>query len=165
MGYIDDAAGLSNASQSGPSPYKLLITGAVWLLRNGRSVVNESIYIEDASIETTGSLAYFAEVISARTAVGHRADGSIVILQVNGKTGQRGASLYEMADRLQALGVVNAINLDGGGSSVAVGNDTVVSFPSDGCDAAACSCPFVDAGSGAKCNQYCASFTCVGGGA
>ncbi len=107
-----------------------------------------------------GTLEYFASVISARTAIGHRADGSVVIRQVNGKTGSKGASLYDMASKLVQLGVVNAINLDGGGSSVAVGNNTVVSFPSDSCDANSCACPYVGS-QRAQCGAYCSAFTWV----
>ncbi len=41
------------------------------------------------------------------------------------------ASLYEFAELLLARGVVNAINLDGGGSVTAVVNDTLVNYPGD----------------------------------
>ena len=69
----------------------------------------------------------------------------------------RGASLYDMARKLRDLGAVNAINLDGGGSSVAVANNSVVSFPSDGCTAERCYCP-ADVQS---CASFCSDFTCV----
>jgi N-acetylglucosamine-1-phosphodiester alpha-N-acetylglucosaminidase len=79
-------------------------------------------------------------------------------MQVNGKSWVRGASLYDMARRMRELGAINAINLDGGGSSVAVANSTVVSFPSDGCTAERCYCPANDV-SGQNCESYCGEFT------
>ena len=48
----------------------------------------------------------------------------------------RGLNLYDFADLLiEKHGVVNAINLDGGGSASADENGTVVNYPSDFCDA------------------------------
>ena len=66
------------------------------------------------TVQATGG--NFASVHSARTAVGHDSDGNALLLSIDGKTGQRGVSLYEMADILIQFGSVNAINLDGGGS-------------------------------------------------
>jgi len=40
-------------------------------------------------------------------------------------------NLYEAVDFLITLGVTNAINLDGGGSSTFVANSTVINYPSD----------------------------------
>ena len=40
-------------------------------------------------------------------------------------------NLYEFASLLKELGLVNAINLDGGGSATTVVNDTLRSYPSD----------------------------------
>lgn len=40
-------------------------------------------------------------------------------------------SLWEVADFLKGQGVINAINLDGGGSSTYVANGSLASYPSD----------------------------------
>lgn len=40
-------------------------------------------------------------------------------------------SLWEMADFLKQQGVINAVNLDGGGSATLVLNGTLASYPSD----------------------------------
>jgi hypothetical protein len=40
-------------------------------------------------------------------------------------------NLYEFAELLISLGVVNAINLDGGGSATMVVNGTLINYPSD----------------------------------
>ena len=50
--------------------------------------------------------------------------------------GSEGFTLAELADKLIALGAVEAINLDGGGASTMVGCDgTVLNRPSDTGDA------------------------------
>lgn len=41
------------------------------------------------------------------------------------------ANLYEFADLLVRKGVVNAINLDGGGSTTFVQDDLLMNYPSD----------------------------------
>ncbi|MEG0788605.1 MAG: phosphodiester glycosidase family protein [Alistipes sp.] len=74
-----------------------------------------------------------------RTAVGATADGKIVLLVCDGRSmrGSAGYTLKELADKLISLGVVDAINLDGGGSSTMVGCEgTVLNRPSDTGDAA-----------------------------
>jgi N-acetylglucosamine-1-phosphodiester alpha-N-acetylglucosaminidase len=40
-------------------------------------------------------------------------------------------NLYDFGKLLQSYGLVNAINLDGGGSATFVENGTVVNYPSD----------------------------------
>jgi N-acetylglucosamine-1-phosphodiester alpha-N-acetylglucosaminidase len=53
------------------------------------------------------------------------------MFQVEGQTHRRGANLYEFADLLVSHGVVNAINLDGGGSTTFLHNQVLVNYPSD----------------------------------
>ncbi|EDQ89131.1 uncharacterized protein MONBRDRAFT_37217 [Monosiga brevicollis MX1] len=126
--------------------------GAIWLVRNGQVYVNESIAYECSNIEESGSLQEFANLQSARTALAHDSNGAVRIVQHNGQSGHYGINLYEFAKYLKQQGVVNAINLDGGGSSVSVVNNSVVSFPTDGCGA--CNCPFPNADS--TCYGMCA---------
>lgn len=40
-------------------------------------------------------------------------------------------NLWEMADFLKKQGIINAINLDGGGSATLVLNGTLASYPSE----------------------------------
>jgi Phosphodiester glycosidase len=54
---------------------------------------------------------------NARTAVGLKADGSLIWLMVAQKTSQSGMTLAEIAHLLRDLGAVKALNLDGGTSS------------------------------------------------
>ena len=71
-----------------------------------------------------------------RTAIGHTADGKIVIMVVDGRGagGSQGVSLDELARLMKGLGCVNVLNLDGGGSSVfcATPDATILNKPSDG---------------------------------
>jgi len=54
-----------------------------------------------------------------RTAVGIRADGTVVFFAVDGrdKTHSAGLGLADLAAHMQKLGCVNAVNMDGGGST------------------------------------------------
>ena len=65
--------------------------------------------------------------------MGHACCKSIIILllQVEGQTHRRGANLYEFADLLVAHGVINAVNLDGGGSSTLIHDQILINYPSD----------------------------------
>lgn len=110
-----------------------VVSGVIWLVRNGESNVQNAIEVEDPWAQTTGSLSYFASVLSARTAIGVNKNGEIMIASMEGKTGTDGINLFDFADFLIELGFDSAINLDGGGSATAVDNDVLVDFPSDSC--------------------------------
>ena len=60
----------------------------------------------------------FAQQRHPRSAVGRTAGGDIWFVAVDGRqTGSAGATLAEMADIMVKLGCIDAINLDGGGST------------------------------------------------
>jgi len=69
-----------------------------------------------------------------RTAVGVTADGKILLVVIDGRQPRwsRGATLGELRTILRDLGAVDALNLDGGGSSEMVVEGEVVNRPSDG---------------------------------
>ncbi|KAJ3597656.1 hypothetical protein NHX12_001173 [Muraenolepis orangiensis] len=115
------------------NPFVQLVSGVVWLLRKGQVYINQSLQAECSKMQETGELRYFADVVTGRTAVGHDAHGRVVLFHLDGQTGVRGMSLWEVADFLKRNGVVNAINLDGGGSSTFVVNGSLASYPSDHC--------------------------------
>ncbi|KAM6910718.1 N-acetylglucosamine-1-phosphodiester alpha-N-acetylglucosaminidase [Xenentodon cancila] len=114
-------------------PFVQLVSGVIWLLRNGEIYINQSLEAECGKVQETGSLRFFVDVVSARTAVGHDAEGKLILLQIDGQTGVRGMNLWELAQYLKDYGVINAINLDGGGSSTYVINGLLASYPSDPC--------------------------------
>ena len=71
-----------------------------------------------------------ADEMAPRTAVGVTADGSLLLLVVDGEEDiLAGANLYMMQDIFLSLHAVAAVNIDGGGSSVAVYKGKVVSHP------------------------------------
>jgi exopolysaccharide biosynthesis protein len=51
----------------------------------------------------------------------------VKVVQVDGKTNNRGMSLDAFVQMLLDMGFVNAVNLDGGGSATSVINGSVVS--------------------------------------
>ena len=75
-----------------------------------------------------------------RTAIGHTADGKIILMVVDGRDsgGSKGVSLDELARLMKGLGCVNVLNLDGGGSTVmcATPDATILNKPSDGSERA-----------------------------
>ncbi|XP_052052362.1 N-acetylglucosamine-1-phosphodiester alpha-N-acetylglucosaminidase isoform X3 [Apodemus sylvaticus] len=128
-GYLSEAEVLDTVN-----PFVQLLSGVVWLIRNGSIYINESQATECDKTQETGSFSKFVNVISARTAVGHDRKGQLILFHADGQTEQRGLNLWEMAEFLLRQDVVNAINLDGGGSATFVLNGTLASYPSDHCE-------------------------------
>ncbi len=75
---------------------------------------------------------------AARTALGIRADGTVVLYTVDGASStSAGVTLATLAQRMLELGCVSAVNLDGGGSTTlgtvsSTGEVTIRNSPSDG---------------------------------
>lgn len=108
------------------SPVLQLLSGWGRLLRNG-------VNLPALADTNEGLTAKFTAVRHPRTFVGFNADTSKLILGVvDGRQAQSvGMTFLEMSNFLQAFGVTNAINLDGGGSSVLVIEGRAVNVPSD----------------------------------
>jgi hypothetical protein len=68
-----------------------------------------------------------------RTAAGIRGDGILVLVTVDGRQPKKsvGMTIEELAVLMTGLGCVEAINLDGGGSTTMVVSNRVVNNPSD----------------------------------
>nr|XP_021385373.1 N-acetylglucosamine-1-phosphodiester alpha-N-acetylglucosaminidase [Lonchura striata domestica] len=128
FGYLSEEDVLDQSN-----PFVQLVSGVVWLLRNGEVYINQSRAAECGDTQTTGTFDKFINVISARTAVGHDRQGRLVLVHVDGQTESRGVNLWEMAEFLKQQGVINAINLDGGGSATLVLNGTLANYPSEHC--------------------------------
>lgn len=102
--------------------FNTLITGWVWLVRNGVAYVNQS-----ADISVTSS---FVTIKAPRTAVGYYPNGTMMLLQLDGQEDiNYGPDLFEFSEVLVSRGVESAINLDGGGSSVSVKNGVFIDQP------------------------------------
>ncbi len=71
---------------------------------------------------------------SPRTAVGITASGSVILAVVDGRQPRLsvGLTLPETAEVMRELGALNALNLDGGGSSTMIVEGEIVNRPSDG---------------------------------
>lgn len=68
-----------------------------------------------------------------RTAVAMTFDGDLLLIAVDGrKKDSIGMKLQELAEYLQRLGCMHAINLDGGGSTAMYLNGKIINRPSDG---------------------------------
>lgn len=93
--------------------------------------------IKAGSVFLTTKLEEFGSDVAGgrapRTALGLTKTGHILLVVVDGRQAASiGQSLLELALFLQELGAVDAMNLDGGGSSEMVINNKVVNSPSDG---------------------------------
>ncbi|NLY29778.1 MAG: phosphodiester glycosidase family protein [Firmicutes bacterium] len=101
------------------------IGGGPRLLRNGQIAVTGQEERFQADI-TQGR--------APRTALGVTAAGELLLATVNGRQSNIsiGMTLEELAELMQELGAVDAMNLDGGGSSTMVVRGIVLNAPSDG---------------------------------
>lgn len=104
-----------------PARVKELIGGFPMLLQHGASVLDR--------IDTTSK---FSVTRHPRTAIGVRADGTVLLVVVDGRSeASGGMSLAQLTAFMKALGASDALNLDGGGSSVLAVGGQVASHPSD----------------------------------
>lgn len=94
--------------------------GGPRLLANGQYVGGE------------GFRASFVDRRHPRTAIGRLADGRIILLVVGGRQPYHslGMTLPELAIAMRQLGVTDALNLDGGGSTTLVVRGVVINLPS-----------------------------------
>lgn len=118
-----------NKTTESPSKFKkwkvvTAIGGGPVLVQNGKVHVTN-----DEEKLFAGKAAYDKH---PRTAMGYTADGKLIILAIEGRnTNASGATLYQTAMLLQQLGCVEALNLDGGGSSCLLVNGKETIKPSD----------------------------------
>jgi hypothetical protein len=96
------------------------------LLRNG-----DTLGLEQSDAE--GFAADFGRSRHPRTALGIRADGTIILLTVDGRQSEKsvGMTIPELCALMREWGCRDALNLDGGGSTTMVVGGKVVNNPSD----------------------------------
>mgnify|MGYP002761691771 FL=1 len=98
---------------------KHIISGGPYLVRNGE------VYI-DMTAQKLGSIGGR----NPRTAIGYTKDNDLILITADGREGSSiGLTLTELANLLKGLGCVNAINLDGGGSTVMYVKGQIVNRP------------------------------------
>merc|ERR1712241_1390351 len=108
---------------------------------DGRNYVAQGWRESNITVQTSGDK--YATNLASRTAVGVDKDGQLVIIQIDGSIAvgkkKRGVDMATLADLLIDHGAVQAINLDGGGSSAMAQDGVLISYPSDNrppsCDA------------------------------
>ena len=108
-------------------------TSAETLLENGALQVFSfgPVLLEDGSISVTeNDEVGMAMASNPRTAIGYLGKNHYVFVVSDGRTSESaGLSLYELASFMKNLGVVDAYNLDGGGSSTMVFKGEVINTP------------------------------------
>lgn len=109
-----------------------LIVGDHSLSDLKRQNIVEAVSFRNSLIINGKTVSVENEGLNPRTAIGQKADGTIVMLVVDGRKGLKpGASLKEIQNILLQQGVVNASNLDGGSSSTMYFNGEVINDPCD----------------------------------
>lgn len=97
----------------------------------GPAIVASGRSLAVAGAEGFGSS--FATARHPRSAIGVTRDGRVILMAVDGRQAfSRGATLAELARYMLEAGAVDALNLDGGGSTAFVVRGNVVNSPSDG---------------------------------
>jgi hypothetical protein len=92
------------------------------------------ILVQDGLIAVSPTCSISLCRSNPRTGIGVRADGKIILVVVDGrrKNWSLGPTLFGFAKIMKDLGAVQALNLDGGGSTTMVVKGEVVNKPSDG---------------------------------
>lgn len=94
--------------------------------------------VKNGVVSITGEQEQFqADVLrgrAPRTALGITADNRLLLVTVNGRQPgiSIGLTLHELAELMIDLGAIDAMNLDGGGSTTMVIRNQVLNLPSDG---------------------------------
>ncbi len=109
--------------------------GNIWQV--SEAIGGGPLLIKDSTIITNFEPELFYDDIIAtkapRTAIGRTSAGEIINLVVDGRQSHsKGVTLPTLAKILLDLGCTEAINLDGGGSSVMMIGESIVNEPSDG---------------------------------
>ncbi|MCX5536117.1 phosphodiester glycosidase family protein [Streptomyces sp. NBC_00006] len=108
-----------------------ILNGGPELVRDGRLHVTPAT---DGMVQPDNPSFYYGWVHkrNPRTLAGTDAAGRTVLVTADGRgTGSLGLSINESADVAKSLGLRDAINLDGGGSTTMVVDDQVINDPSD----------------------------------
>jgi exopolysaccharide biosynthesis protein len=119
--YIENPA-TSNAKMAFTS-VEDIVGGVPQLIKNGKI---------DITWQEEKASKSFVETRHPRTAVAKLKDGKFLMITIDGRSESSGGiSLYDLAAYLLELGAVDAMNLDGGGSTTMFLDGKVVNKPSD----------------------------------
>ena len=96
-----------------------ILSGGPYLVKDGKIFID----MTDEKLGAIGGR-------NPRTAIGYTKDNHLILLTADGREGASvGLTLTELANLMKQLGCVNAMNLDGGGSTVMYVNGQVVNKP------------------------------------
>lgn len=114
-----------------PNRHTSVVNGGPELVRDGRRHVTPAA---DGMVHADNPSFYYGWVHkrNPRTLAGVDAKGHLVLVTADGRsTGSLGLSVPEAADVAVGLGLEEAVNLDGGGSTAMVVGDELLTVPSD----------------------------------
>lgn len=114
-----------------PNKHTFMVNGGPLLVRDGRVHITAK---RDGMVHPGDPSWFYGWVTkrNPRTIAGIDGAGRLVLVTVDGRsTSSLGLSIIESADVAKALGMRDAINLDGGGSTTMVTGSQVVNDPSD----------------------------------
>lgn len=96
-----------------------IISGGPYLVKNGDVFV-------DMTAQKLGAIGGK----NPRSAIGYTKENNLIMVAVDGREGSSvGMTLMQLANFMKSIGCVNAMNLDGGGSTVMYVNGAVVNSP------------------------------------
>ncbi len=116
---VKDKVNLSLKTNPEWKNVKHIISGGPFLVKNGEVFVD----ITEQKLVAIGGK-------NPRSAIGYTAQNNLILVAVDGREGSSvGMTLIQLAQFMQSIGCINAINLDGGGSTVMYVNGKVVNKP------------------------------------
>jgi len=96
------------------------------IIAGGPYLVKDNEIFIDMTAEKLGSIGGR----NPRTAIGYTKDNDLILITADGREGRSvGLTLVELAGLMKSLGCINAINLDGGGSTVMYVDGNIVNKP------------------------------------
>jgi hypothetical protein len=129
---LDLALRMPRSRLSATTPVGGIVGGGPRLLARGRPRVR-ALAEGFAPLSAPWFYRSFVAARHPRTVAGVRADGTLLLVTVDGRRAgwSAGATLPEAARLMRSLGARDALNLDGGGSTAMAVRGRVVSRPSD----------------------------------
>jgi len=118
------------------NPYTA-IGGAPVLLKDGKIAFDFTTTLSGkymTNYELLQTDIFSTSIRPPRTVIGSTADNKIVLFVCDGRQGtySDGATMLELAQIMKGIGCVNALNLDGGGSTAMIAGGALLNSPSDG---------------------------------
>lgn len=112
--------------------------GALWdvqeAIGGGPTLIHQGQIVDTYENEVFFGSGFESERPYARAAIGYTANRHLILFATDGKQAMHsiGLTLRHLAEEMQRLGCVEAMNLDGGGSETLIVNGAAINHPSDG---------------------------------